>query len=64
MMMLRVMNLRVFNTLKHVKSESMNIRLFSSVAKREASVVVSSMMMIKFFDLQLLILFKLLILKI
>lgn len=64
MMMLRVMSLRVFNALKRVKSESMNIQLSSSVAKREASVVVSSVMTMKFFDSQLLVLFELLILKI
>ena len=58
------MSLHVFNALKRVKSESMNIQSFSSVAKREASVVVSSMMMMRFFDLQLLVLFELLILKI
>jgi hypothetical protein len=64
MMMLRVMNLRIFNALKRLKSESMNIQLLSSITKREASVVVSSVMMMRFFNLQLLILFKLLILKI
>jgi len=64
MIMLRVMSLHVFNVLKRVKSESMIIQSFSSVAKREASVVVSSMMMMRFFDLQLLVLFELLILKI
>ncbi len=64
MMMLRVMSLHVFNALKRVKSESINIQSFSSVAKREASVVVSSVMMMKFFNSQLLIFFKLLILKI
>ena len=58
------MSLHVFNALKRVKSESMNIQSFSSVAKREASVVVSSVMTMKFFNSQLLILFKLLILKI
>jgi len=64
MMMLRVMNLRIFNALKRLKSELMNIQLLSSITKREASVVVSSVMMMRFFNLQLLILFKLLILKI
>ncbi len=63
-MMLKIMNLHVFNALKRVKSESMNIQSFSSVAKREASVVISNMMMMKFFNLQMFILFELLILKI
>jgi len=64
MMMLRVMSLRVFNALKRVKSESMNIQSSSSVAKREASVVISSVMTMKFFNSQLLVLFELLILKV
>ncbi len=32
-MMFKIMTLRVFNKLKHVKSESMNIQSLSSVAK-------------------------------
>jgi hypothetical protein len=58
------MTLRVFNKLKRVKSESMNIQSFSSVAKKEASINNISVIMLKFFNLQLFISFKLLILEI
>lgn len=63
-MTLKVMSLHVFNALKRVKSESMNIQSLSSIAKREASVIVLSVMIMRFFNSQLLVLFELLILKI
>ncbi len=64
MMTLKILILRVFNELKRVKSKLMNIQLPSLIVKKKAFIDKVSVITSKFFDSQLFVPFKLLILKI
>ncbi len=61
---LKIMTLRIFNDLKRIKSKLMNVQSLLSIVKKKASFNKVSMMTSRFFNSQLFVSFKLLILKI
>ncbi len=61
---LKIMTLRIFNDLKRIKSKLMNVQSLSLIVKKKAFFNKVSMITSRFFDSQLFVSFKLLILKI
>ncbi len=58
------MTLRIFNDLKRIKSELMNVQSLLSIVKKKASFDKVNMITSRFFNSQLFVSFKLLILEI